>query len=215
MTSGFLFWLIIATNVASERYGTETYSDLDASSKLQQITSNPKRFRVSFVLLLVEHGAIIALAVVLFVAFSPYNIVLAVVWTVSRAGEGAIQIYNRRNYWRLLEVATEYSRATGMEKESLGNLAGGILVSKNSSFTIAQILFSIGTLGYSIFFLTSGAVPSVFGWSGIVAASLYGFGNGLMIAKPNVGVVWKVGGLLILLFEVALGGWLLFAPLVA
>jgi len=82
------------------------------------------------------------------------------------------------------------------------------------SFTFAQILFSIGTLAYSILFVTYGVVPAIIGWFGIVASILYGFGNGIILVKPNFKVLWNFGGLLILLFEVVLGGWLLYYSII-
>jgi hypothetical protein len=39
--AGFFFWFIIITNLASGRFGYETFSDLDADAKLQKIKSNP------------------------------------------------------------------------------------------------------------------------------------------------------------------------------
>jgi len=184
--SGFLFLFIIITNLASERFGYETFSDLDSDAKLQKINNDPKKFRISFVLILIEHVSIIALAVMLFFAFSPYNIILAIVWTIFRTAEGLIQIYIGRS----------------------------ILKTKNSSFTFAQILFSIGTLAYSILFVAYGVVPAIIGWLGIVASILYGFGSGITLVKPNFKVLWSFGGLLILLFEIVLGGWLLFSPII-
>jgi len=53
-------------------------------------------------------------------------------------------------------------------------------------------------------------VPVIIGWFGIVASIIYGFGNGLSRVKPDTEVVWNIGGLLILLYELILGGWLLF-----
>ena len=47
-------------------------------------------------LILIEHISIICLVAMLFIAFSPYNMMLAVVWTISRTGEGVIQIYNQK-----------------------------------------------------------------------------------------------------------------------
>ena len=80
---------------------------------------------------------------------------------------------------------------------------------KISIFTYAQILFSIGTLAYSILFVTYEAVPVVFGWFGIVASIIYGFGNAITLVKPNSKVLGNIGGLLIFIFELGLGGWLL------
>lgn len=212
--SGFLFWFIIITNLASGRFGYETFSDLDSEAKLQKIYSDPKKFRISVVLILIEHVSIISLAVMLFAAFSPYNMILAVVWTISRIGEGLIQIYNKKNYWGLLNIARQYSGASGAEKNALIDLGRSILKTKNSSFRFAQILFSIGTLSYSILFVTYGVVPEIIGWFGIVAGILYGLGNGITLVKPKFKVLWIFGGLLSLLFEIVLGGWLLFSQLI-
>jgi hypothetical protein len=212
--SGFLFWFIIATNLASGRFGYETFSDLGAEVKLQKINNDPKKFKIGTVLILTEHIGIICLAVMLFLAFSPYNIMLAVVWAISRTGEGLIQIYNKKSYWGLLNIARKHSVSSGAEKTALIDSGRSILKTKNSVFTFAQILFSIGTLAYSILFVTSSAgVPDVIGWFGIVASIIYGSGNGINIAKPNFKALWNLGGLLIFIFELVLGGWLLFSPL--
>ncbi|MFX1597331.1 MAG: DUF4386 family protein [Promethearchaeota archaeon] len=75
---------------------------------------------------------------------------------------------------------------------------------------MTQFFFSIGTLAYSILFVTYGVVPLFIGWFGIIASILYGFGDGIFLKKPNFKVPWSIGGLLILLFELILGIWLLF-----
>ena len=209
--SGFLFLFIIITNISSVRFGHETFSDLDSDVKLQKINDDPKKFKISIVLILIEHFSIIVLAGMLFIAFSQYNLILAVVWTIFRVGESFIQIFNKKNYWRLLNIARQYSGTSGAEKNALIDLSRSILKTKNSRFTIAQVLFSIGTLAYSILFVTYGIVPVIIGWFGIVATIIYGFGNGIILVKPNFKGLWKFGGLLILLFELVLGGWLLFS----
>ena len=210
--AGFLFWFIIVILIlATERFGYEIFSDLDSAAKLQKINQDPKKFQISIVLALIEHVSIISLAVMLFIAFNSYNIKIAVVWTIFRIGEGLIQIYYKKNYWGLLNIASQYSGASGAEKNALIDLGRSILKTKNSSFSFAQILFSIGTLAYSILFVTYGVVPAIIGWFGIVASILYGFGNGINRVKPNFKVLWNIGGLLIWLFEIVLGGWLLFS----
>lgn len=214
MLAGFLFLFIIITNLASGRFGYETYSDLDPEAKLQKINNDPKKFKIATILILIEHVSIIALALTLFIAFSPYNIILAVVWAIARTAEGSIQIYNKKSYWGLLKMAREYAGTDGTEKNALIDLVRSILRTKNTVFTLAQILFSIGTLAYSILFATYGIVPEIIGWFGIVASILYGFGSGIVLVKPNLKALWGIGGLLILVFELVLGGWLLFSPLI-
>jgi len=212
--SGFLFLFIIITLILAERFGYSVISDLDSDSKLQEINNDPKKFKIGTVLAFIEHGSIIALAMMLFLAFSPYNILLAVVWAISRITEGLIVLYNEKNYWVLLNLARQYSVSSGAEKNSLIDLGRSILRTKNSRLAFAQIFFTIGTLSYSILFATSGVVPEIIGWFGIVASILYGFANGIILIKPHKAKQFFSVGLLILIFELILGGWLLFSPLI-
>ena len=193
------------------QFGYETFSDLNAEAKLQKVNEDPKKFKIGTVLILIEHVSIICLAVMLFLAFSPYNLMLAVVWVIFRTGEGLIQIYNKKDYWALINIAKRYSGTVDAEKNALIDVARGTLKRKNSVFTFAQVLFSIGTLAYSILFATSGVVPDVIGWFGIVASIIYGFGSGIKLVKSNFKALWSLGGLFILIFELVLGGWLLFS----
>ena len=211
--SGFFFLFIIITNFASNYFGYKTFGDVDINAQLQEINKDPKKFKISVVVILVEHLGIISLAVTLFLAFSPYNMILGIVWCISRIVEALIQIYDKKNYWGLLNLATKYSATSGAEKDALIDSGRSILKTKESRFVITQLFFSIGTLTYSILFVTYGVVPIIIGWFGIIASILYGFGNGIFIIKPNIKAIWNIGGLLILIFEVVLGGWLLIFSL--
>jgi integrase len=76
--SGFLFLFIkVILNLATAKFDYEIFSDLDSEARLQKINNNPKKFKMGFVLILLEHISIITLSVMLFIAFSPYNIILA------------------------------------------------------------------------------------------------------------------------------------------
>ena len=117
--SGCFFLLIIITNLVSDRFGYGVFSDLDAESELKKISRSPKRFTISFILIIAEHACIIALAATMFMAFSQYNMALAIVWTVVRSGEGLIQIYYKKEYWRLLGMAMQYREASDADKSAL------------------------------------------------------------------------------------------------
>ena len=212
--SGFLFWfIIIILNLASVRFGYEIFSDLDSDAKLQKINNNPKKFQISIVLALIEHGSVIALTIMLFVAFSPYNIILGIVWTIFRIGEGLIQYINEPNYWELIKIARQYSDTSGAEKNSLSDLARTIFKTKDIRFKFAMICWSIGTLAFSIVLVTSEVAPQIIGWLGIVASILVGFGTGIKLVKPKFKFE-VIGALFAMLFEVIIGGWLLFSPLI-
>jgi len=211
--SGFFFLFIIITNIASGKFGYKTFGDEDPDAKLQKIENDQTEFKISVVLILIEHLSIISLAVTLFVTFSPYNIILGIVWCIFRIGEALIQIYDKKNYWGLLSIARQYSGTSGSEKDALIDLGRSILKTKEFIFGIAQLFFSIGTIAYSILFVTSRVNP-IIGWFGIIASILYGFGNVIFLIKSNSKVLWNLGGLLILLFEMILGGWLIIYSLI-
>ena len=209
--SGLLFYCIIITNIASNRFGYRTVSDMNLEANLKKIYENQRDFKISFVLIVIEHICLILLAIMLFFAFNQYSFLLAIIWVIFRVTEGSIQIFNKKNYWKLLNIAKLYSGATGDEKNALEELRLTILKSKQTNFAIAQIFFSIGTLSYSILFLSIDPIPMIIGWFGIVASVLYGLGSGISLVKPDSQVVWNIGGLLIFIFEIILGGLLLIS----
>ncbi len=218
--AGFLFLFIIVTLTASSQLGNKiTFggSEFDPDAKLQGIVDNPKKFRMSVYLALIEHGAIIALAIVMFVVFGPSSLILGSVWLIARTVEGLINFNSQKNYWGLLNISRQYSDTSGAEKVAVSDSCRTIVETKNYRFSFAQLLFSIGTLSYSIVFVISGVVPgevlSTIGWFGIVASLLYGLGNGIIIAKPKNLVVAQLGGLLIFIFEAVLGVWLIYSSI--
>ena len=207
--SGFLFLFIIITNMLSNLFGYKTFGDWDTDATLQTISNDPKKFKIGFIFILVEHFSIAFLAITLFIAFSPYNLILGIIWTSSRIGEAVLQIINKGSYWGLLRLAHQYADTSGAEKNAVINSVNTILETKDSIFKFAQILFSIGTFSYSILFVTYGVVPPFIGWFGLIASIIYGIANGIALIKPDFKALGYLGGLLILLFEIILGGWLL------
>jgi len=213
--SGFLFLFILVLNLAMGALGyLMEKDDYDADADLQKINKNPKKFQISIVLALIEHGSVIALTIMLFIAFSPYNLILGIVWTIFRIGEGLIQYINEPNYWRLIKIAKQYSGTSGAEKNSLSDLARTIFKTKDSRFKFAMICWSIGTLAFSIVLVTSGVVPQIIGWLGIVASILVGCSTGIKLVKLNFKDFTAIGGLSAILFEIIIGGWLLLYSII-
>lgn len=208
--SGFFFLFIIVTNLASDLFGYKTVGDVDVEAQLTFINKNPTKFKIGVGIILIEHLGIISLAITLFIAFSPYNIILGIIWCISRIIEALLQIYDKKSYWGLLNIAIKYSDTSGAEKNVLIDSSISIFETKKFRFAIAQLFFSIGTLGYTILFVTYGVVPLFIGWFGIVASIIYVLGSGLFLRKSHIKALWGIGGLLILIFELTLGIWLLW-----
>lgn len=220
LLSGFLFLFILVLQLAMAAFGyvlEPKPKHYDSDAILEKIDKTPKKFQISIVLALIEHGCIISLAILLFIVFSPYYLVLGIVLVLFRIGEGAIQVFIEKDYSGLLNIARHYSRANDAEKKSLFDSYRTILQTKSRRFTFAMICWSIGTLAFSIMLVTFVVVHPIIGWIGIVASILVGFSSGLKLLKPSSKVfeyLNTIGGLSAILFEVIIGGWLIFLSLI-
>ena len=208
--AGFLFLFIIALNLLMVRLGNRLdLWDHGSDRKLQKITEDPKKYKLSVILGFIEHISVILLAILLFIAFSSYNMFLGIIWITFRFAEGLGMIYNETNDWKLINIAKQYSITTGAEQKMFRDQGQTILQNKYFRFAIISIFFSIGTFSYSIVFVTFNLVPLAIGWLGIVASIVYGSGNAIKLVKPKHVVLIAIGGLLVGLFEAILGGWFL------
>ena len=212
--AGFLFLFILVLNLAMGALGyLMEKDDYDPDADLKKINKDSKKFQISIALALIEHGCVVVLAILLFIVFSSYNIILGIVWAICRTGEGLIQFYNEPYYWRLINIARQYPGTNGTEKKSLNNLARTIFKAKDYRFKFAMILWSIGTLAFSIVLVISRVVPQIIGWLGIVASILVGFYTGIKLVKPNLKNP-PIGALFAILFEVIIGGWLVYYSII-
>ncbi|WP_455140804.1 DUF4386 domain-containing protein [Candidatus Hodarchaeum mangrovi] len=214
MLAGFLFLFILVLNVAMGAFGyLMEKNNYDPDADLKKINKNPKKFKIGIGLALVEHGCVIFLTILLFIISSPYSILLGIVLLIFRIVEGLIQYINEPNYWKLINIAKQYSDSSGAENNSLIDLAQKTFKTKDVRFKFALICWSIGTLAFSIIIVTSDVIPQIIGWLGIVSGILVGFGTGIKLVKPKFkGEI--IGALFAMLFEIIIGGWLLFSPFI-
>ena len=212
--AGFLFLFILVLNLVMAAFGYKMEKEnYDPDADLQKISDNPKKFKNGIVLALIEHGSVIALTILLFITFSPYNLALGIILLIFRTGEGLIQFINERNYWKLLNIAKQYSSSSS-EKDSLSNLAKNLFKTKDQRFKIAMVCWSIGTLAFSIVLAISEVVPAIIGWLGIIASILVGLTTGIKLVKPNSKDLTAIGGLIAILFEVIIGIALLYYSII-
>ena len=208
--SGFFFLFILVLNLVMGALGyLMEKDDYDPDKDLIKINKDPKKFKIGMGLALIEHGCVISLTILLFIAFRPYGLLLGVVLVIFRMGEGFIQFYNEPFYWKLINIAKKYSSASGAEKKSLSDSAKKIFRGKDTRFKYAMICWSIGTLAFSIVLVNSGFVPQFIGWLGIVASILVGIGTAIKLVKPKIKLA-MVGALFAILFEIIIGGWLIY-----
>jgi len=203
--SGFLFLLILVLNLVMASFGYKMEKeDYDPDADLNKINDDPKKFKTGIALSLIEHGSVIALTVLLFIIFSSYNLTLGILLLIFRTAEGLIQFINEPNYWKLLNIAKQYTSSSN-KKESLSNKAKNIFKTKDQRFKAAMICWSIGTLAFSIIIVVSEVIPAIIGYLGIIASILVGLTTAIKLAKPNFKDLTAIGGLTAILFEIIIG----------
>ncbi len=214
--SGFLFLFILVLQIAMAVFGyilEPTAKHYESDAKLLKFKNNPKMFQVGFALALIEHFSVITLAIMLFFVISPYNIILGIILISSRVVEGSIQVYLEKDYWGLFKIAKKYSNTSGTEKDSLFESYCSILRTKSYRFSYAMIAWSVGTFAFSIALIIYGLAPLYIGWIGIIASISIGTFDVLKLIKPNSKIyesVSSIFGLVAIVFEILIGGWLLF-----
>lgn len=213
--SGFFFLFILVLNLVMAALGYKMEKeDYNPDTDLQKINNNSSKFKNGIILALIEHGSVIALTILLFLNFSPYNLALGIIWLIFRTGEGLIQFINEPNYWKLLDIAKKYSNSNETEKKTLSNQALTIFKTKDNRFKIAMICWSIGTLSFSIVLVTSGIIPELVGWLGVISSILVGFTTAIKLAKPNAKDYTAIGGLSAILFEIIIGVLLIYYSII-
>jgi hypothetical protein len=204
---GFLYIFILITNAASVGLGDRT-GETDSAAMLATISENPGRYWAGVVVAIASHLGIVTIAGTLFMAFSQYNRQLALIGSISRLGEALAMLYGEFTVLRLIDLAGEYALASS-DKASLFLLGGQILRIKNTGVDLGLLLLSIGAIAYGISFVQSGAVPSKIAWLGLAAGIVSAIGISIKFAS-DFSAFAVVGMVLMMVFEVTFGGWLLF-----
>ena len=204
---GFLYIYILITNAASVGFGNRT-GETDSKAKFPTISENPSRYRMGVFVAIASHLGIIAITSTLFIAFSSYNRQLALIGSISRLGEALAMIYGEVTVLKLIDLAKEYALADS-NKKSLRLLGDRILQNKNTGVDLGLLLLSIGVIAYCALFIQNGAVPSMIAWLGLAAGIISAIGILLKFAS-GFSVLAVIGMVLMMVFEVTFGGWLLF-----
>ena len=208
---GFLYLFILFTSALSKGLAGAPLDSEAVSGTLGAVAKGSKRFQFSIVLDLASHASIVALAGALSLAFSPYNRSLALLGSLWRVAEGTILALNEVNSVVLLAIARRYASATGTEAVTLETLGRARIVADDWGFKTGLALLALGSLLYGILFVTSGAVPPLLAWWGLVAGFLAVAGTWSALFIADVPMVLRMVSFVpIILFELVFGIWLLF-----
>ena len=203
---GFLFLFILLTSALSRFFTGGPPDTGNMPNALSAVAEGGKKFRIGIAVDLVSHVSIIALAGLLYLAFSRYNKSLALLGTLWRVAEGTIMGLNEVNYIMLLAVAQNFVSATGAEASVLETIGHTLIQAEGWGLKIGVAFLALGHLLYAILFVSSGAVPLSLGWFGILASILAAGGIWLNLINPNLSMV---SVMVLIPYEIVLGFWLL------
>ena len=204
---GFLYIFILITNAASVGLGNRI-DETDSESKFLSILEDPDRYRRSIFVAIGSHLGILMISGALFIAFSSYNKQLALIGSISRIGEALVMIYGEVIVLRLIDLAREYV-SVNSNKESLRLVGDQILRTKNTGVDLGLLLLSIGAIAYCLMFVQSSAIPSRIAWLGLTAGVISVVGIVIKFVSRFSSIA-IIGMVLMMVFEVIFGGWLLF-----
>ena len=204
---GFFYIFILATNAASVGLGNRI-DETDSVSKFLAILEDPDQYRRSVFVAFGSHLGIVMISGALFMAFSSYNRQLALIGSISRMGEALVMIYGEVTVLRLIDLAREYV-SVNSNKETLRLVGDHILRTKNTGVDLGLLLLSIGAIAYCVMFVQSGAVPSRIAWLGLAAGVISVIGIVIKFASRFSSIA-IIGMVLMMVFEVVFGVWLLF-----
>ena len=203
---GFLFLFILLTSALSRFFTGGPPDTENMPNALGAVAEGGKMFRIGIAVDLVSHFSIIALAGLLYLAFSPYNQSLALLGTLWLVAEGTIMALNEINYIMLLSVAQKLVSAAGAETSALETIGRTLTQAEGWGLKIGLAFLALGHLVYAILFVSSGAVPSALGWFGVLASILAAGGIWLNLINPS----WSMVSFFALIpYEFPLGVWLL------
>ena len=204
---GFLYIFILVTSAASAGLGNRN-DEKDSGLKFPIIAENPSQYSNGVYLGIISHLGILAISGMLFLAFSSFDRSLAMIGSLLRLGEGLILIYNEVSVLRLLDMAKEYM-LTDSSKAGLRMLGDQILQTKNTRFMVGLLFLAVGAIIYGILFIQSEAIPPIIAWLGLAAGTISSIGI-LITFATGFDLIYSIGLVSIMVFEVIFGGWLLF-----
>ncbi|MDO8313008.1 MAG: DUF4386 domain-containing protein [Sideroxyarcus sp.] len=212
--AGFMFLFYIVTGIASMvLFNQATGGAEGTAAKLASIAQHAPLVRWTALLGLLTFFVAVMLAVALYVLTRDQNPYLAIVALCCRAAEGMINALSAVGTLGLLSAATASTVAAAPDSAAAHALGVLLLQQDGSSFLISATCFAVGSTLYSYLFLCARSIPVPLAWLGVVASVLLVVSLPLQIAGFIKGT-WFVW-IPMLVFEVALGLWLLIKGVAA
>ena len=208
--AGLLYLTIIVTSILSLLVvEARLVVEGDWSTTTQRIAADQTLFRAGLVYEMVMFASVIALAWALFVILRGVDrnrALLALLWRMAEAVVGAVTVL--LGVLVVLLVGSQDARAA-FEPAQLHALVEVLLTARAIGFDVAVFFLSLGTIVYCRLLYISRYVPRPLAGLGIVAFMIMLVGTAVSLLLPQSKDLTMIGWAPGILFEAAIGVWLL------
>jgi hypothetical protein len=208
--AGLLYLTIIVTSILSLfLVESRLVVDGDWAATTGRIAADQTLFRAGLVYDMVMFASVIALAWALFVLLRGVDrnrALLALLWRMAEAVVGAVTVL--LGVLVVLLVQSQEARA-GFEPEQLHSLVEVLLTARAIGFDVTIFFLSLGTIVYCRLLYRSRYVPRMLAGLGIVAFVILLVSAVVSLLLPQYKDLAMAGWVPGIVFEVAIGLWLL------
>ena len=203
--AGFTFLFYIAVAFPSMVLFNRATSGEGLAAKLAGIAQHAPDLRLAVVLSLGGCFSALVLAVTLYAITRNEDPDLAMLGLMCRVGEGLIGAASIPATVALLQLAT----ATGPQApDSAATQALAAFVLEQTPF-VSALFFAVGSTLFAWLLLRGRMIPVPLAWIGVVGSALLVVGLPLQLAGFLAGPVTQLMWILVAVFELTLGPWLL------
>jgi hypothetical protein len=204
--AGSTYLLYIAAGIGeSVLFGSASNAE-GTPAKLARIAQHASDVQIAVVLSLLTCFAALVLAVTLYAITRVEDEDLAVLALSCRVGEGILNALGPLTMLGLLWIA----KAEGGPSDAAAPALGALLLKvRGFSPTISATFFSVGSTLFSWLLLRGRMIPVSLAWLGVLASALLAVCLPLQLVGILGGAVGWLLWLPMLVFELALAGWLL------
>ena len=148
------------------------------------------------------------LAITLFITFSSYNRLYALLGTVGIISGAVILAIHDIPHFILPWIAENFIQASGSDATALEHLGNITLMTAMWGLSLGVTFLGLGFLAYGILFIKSKSVPLIFGWVGVLSGILIATGVWLPRYDESLYSVFVMLASPLGIWQLALGVWL-------
>ncbi len=205
--AGAAFLFLIGAAVYGEfSLLSDTFVDGDIAATAANIVANEGEYRLAVGLELLAFAGVPILAVALYSLLRQFDESIALLALTLRLAESAIFAAILLNRYVAVELLV--ANPSNLDSTELVNIVAVYLSAYENGYGIGVVFFSLGSTLFSYLLFKSPYVPSALGILGVVASVVVFIGTFTNIIIPGQPVTVPYA-ILILVFEVSAGFWLL------